>query len=83
MNMPSRYRVIIDRDACIGCGVAAEVCPDVFELGEDNGKNRAREKYEAKTTDSISIGIIPESMLNCVENAADSCPVSAIRVEPS
>ncbi|MCX7845225.1 MAG: ferredoxin, partial [Dictyoglomaceae bacterium] len=32
----------IDRDLCIGCGVCASLCPDVFEI-DDEGKARVLE----------------------------------------
>jgi ferredoxin len=28
-----RIKVIVDRDACIACGVAQAICPEVFVLG--------------------------------------------------
>jgi ferredoxin len=44
-----KLRVVVDREACIGCGVAPATCPDVFVLGDDNGKNRVREEYSVET----------------------------------
>ena len=32
--------VKVNTDECIGCGVCAQICPDVFELDEDAGKAR-------------------------------------------
>ena len=58
-------KIIIDKDACIGCGVCENLCPDVFKLGDDM-------KAEA---------LVPESDLPCVQDAVDSCPVSAIKLE--
>ena len=28
-------KAIVDRDGCIGCGMCAEICPDVFEIADD------------------------------------------------
>ncbi|MCD6487909.1 MAG: ferredoxin [Desulfurococcales archaeon] len=77
-----KYKVIVDRSACISCGTAPTVCPQVFVLGEDNGKNRVTDDYVIKNTESTSIGIVPENMYECVKRAADSCPVLAIKIEP-
>jgi ferredoxin len=56
--------VIIDEEACIGCGSCVEVCPDVFRMNED------KEKAEIVT--------VQEDSEECIEEAIDTCPVSCI-----
>lgn len=77
----ARYRVVVNRDACISCGVAPATCPEVYELGLDNGKTKVVDKYSVETNDKISIGIIPEELYECAKSGADVCPVGAIRIE--
>jgi len=57
-------KVNLNQEECIGCGVCAQICPEVFELNEDAGKARV---------------IRPEGA-ECAQEAADSCPVSCIEV---
>lgn len=78
----ARYKVIVDRDKCISCGVAPASCPEVFVLGEDNGKNQIVPRYEIEHDEHISIGIVPEELYDCVKAAAESCPTSAIKIKP-
>ncbi len=80
--MTRRYRVVVDREKCIACGVAPVLAPEVFELGSDNGKNKVREPYEVETSEKESVGIIPEELYEKAKQAADNCPVEAIRIEP-
>jgi ferredoxin len=75
------YLVSVDRDLCIQCLVAPNVCPEVFIMGEDNGKNRLLEKYSEETSDSVSRGQVPDELYDCVRKAADACPVLAIDVQ--
>lgn len=56
----------LDRDGCIGCGVCAEVCPDVFRIADDG-----LSEIIAK----------PEGNEEAVQEAADSCPVEVIHTE--
>lgn len=60
-------KVTVDKDACIGCGLCADTCPEVFELIDD--------KATVKVTE------IPESKLELVKEAVDNCPVDAISLE--
>lgn len=53
----------VDHELCIGCGVCVELCPEVFELRND-------EKSWVKGPDQCHT-------CDC-EEAAASCPVSAI-----
>lgn len=55
----------IDKEACIGCGVCEQTCPDVFELGDD-GKANLKEDADMDA--------------DCIQEAADNCPVEAINV---
>lgn len=31
-----KYMVKVDKKICIGCGLCAGICPDTFEMDEDN-----------------------------------------------
>ena len=79
MNMV--YRVSIDRQLCIACRVAPDLCPDLFVLGADNGKNRLVEAYSRETSNDVSTGVIPDERYACARKAAAVCPVQAITVD--
>jgi len=68
----AKYRVVVDRQTCIGCGVAPAVCSDVFILDENTGKNMVVEKYAVETTNEVSIGIVPEELYECVKKSRGS-----------
>jgi len=75
------YKVVVNRDDCISCGVAPSICSQVFELGEDNGKTKIVSKFDKKTTLNTSEGEVPDELYNCVKEASDSCPVQAILIK--
>ena len=60
-------RAIVDQETCIGCGLCAETCPEVFEMPDD--------KAQAKVDP-----VPPEAEAAC-RDAADQCPSSAIKIE--
>jgi len=60
-------RVVVDQDACIGCGTCEGVCPEVFRLNEEEGKSQV---------------IKPEGgPQDLIQEASDSCPMEAIHWE--
>ena len=57
----------IDESLCIGDGICADICPEVFEMGEDDLAH--------------VINAAPGLELHGqVEEAADMCPTSAISI---
>ena len=58
-------KVSIDKDSCIGCGTCAQVCPSNWMMDGDKAEPKNREPEE----------------VGCNQQAADSCPTSAITVE--
>ena len=60
-------KAIIDRDGCISCGVCPANCPEVFRMADD-GLAEVYGKVTAENLDSA-------------KEAAESCPVSVIKVE--
>lgn len=59
--------VKIDGDKCSACGNCEEICPDVFELGEDGF--------------SHVINNDTEDLQACIEAAVENCPEDAISIE--
>lgn len=58
----------IDRDGCIGCGLCADTCPEVFRMADDG----LAEAY---------VDTVPSEVEDSAVEAQDSCPVSVITVE--
>lgn len=61
-------RVSVDREKCMGCGVCESICPEVFQMGDDN--------IAKVLQDPVSDSLEPAA-----REAADSCPEEAIQVE--
>jgi len=60
-------RAIVDEETCIGCGLCAETCPEVFEMVDE----KARAKMDE----------VPDEFAETCREAAEDCPVEAILIE--
>jgi ferredoxin len=52
---------------CIACGRCVEICPEVFDMGEDMAL--------------VKVPLVPEEYESAAQEAADECPTSAIIIE--
>uniref|UniRef100_A0A7C1PBU3 Ferredoxin n=1 Tax=Thermofilum pendens TaxID=2269 RepID=A0A7C1PBU3_THEPE len=74
-----KFKVTIDRDQCISDMACVSLCPEVFEMNEEDGKSQIVVKY--RTGSDPGEGVVPGELEDCVKSAAEACPVSIIHVE--
>ena len=60
-------KAVVDQEICIGCGVCAQVAPEVYEMQGDKAVVVAED--------------IAEDKVDSAKEGADQCPVDAISVE--
>ncbi len=75
------YRVIVDINKCIACGLSWTICGEVFEPDPDTGKTTIKNEYRVKETSDYMEGVIPDNLYECVKKAMENCPVEAIIIK--
>ncbi len=60
-------KAIVDQETCTGCGLCADTCPEVFALDDAVAK--------------VIATPVPAAAVASCREAADTCPVEAIRIE--
>ena len=58
----------VDRDTCIGCELCTTICPEVFEMDDEQ-------------IATVIADPVPANVEDTAKEAEDSCPTSAITVE--
>ena len=76
---PKKYKIIYDREGCIGAAACAAVNPDDWEIVED-GKANLLKGAEEPPKSQQWVRIIDESELKRNLEAAESCPVKVIKI---
>ncbi len=61
-------KAIVDQEACIGCGMCIDICPEVFAY-DDNSKSET------------IVDEVPEASQDKSTEAKEICPVDAIKIE--
>lgn len=56
----------VDADTCIGCGLCVSICPEVFKMEDDKA--------------AVIAQVVPKDAEGTCKNAADDCPVTAIKI---
>jgi len=67
-----KYRVIVDRDRCISCGISIGRCPTHARL---------LSQLLTKDQEGMSMGFFSEDIYDRVKKLAEACPVKAIIIE--
>ena len=57
----------VDQDACIGCGLCVQICPEVFKMEGDKAVGY--------------VAVVPKESEGPCNEAVDGCPVTAITIE--
>jgi ferredoxin len=60
-------KATVDEETCIGCGLCAETCPEVFEMVDEMARTKMDE--------------VPDEFAETCREAAEDCPVEAILIE--
>ena len=60
-------KAIIDKDACTGCELCADSCPEVFEMQEDVAV--------------VKVDTVPADAVDSCRQAVEDCPSEAIKIE--
>ena len=80
--MDKKYKIIHDRDTCIGCSACASVCPKYWEMDKDGKSNIIGGKKSGNGEEEI-LGSNKKPLANDFESnmdSAESCPVNCIHI---
>ena len=62
-------KAIVNKDACIGCGMCTSTCPNVFGYNDEGGFAE------------VKVEVVSDDDKEAVKDAQDGCPTGAISTE--
>ena len=69
----AKYKIVHEKEQCIGCGACAATCPDYFEMEADKSHVKGSKKVGANEE-------LEFEDLKCAKEAGNVCPVNCIHV---
>jgi ferredoxin len=66
----TQLKIVIDKAACCGYGVCAEICPEGYKL-------------DANGVVYVESELVPEDIKDKVVEGAEACPQAALSVVPA
>ena len=60
-------KAMVDQDTCTGCSLCTDTCPEVFEMDGATAK--------------VKVDSVPDACGASCREAAENCPVEAIKIE--
>jgi len=73
-------KIVHEKNKCLGCGICAEVCPEVFSM-DSNGKAFLRgDNVNVKEDKDKGTASVVVKGLSCPSRAAALCPVQCIHI---
>ncbi len=76
--MVNKYKIVHDRDICIGCAACASVCPK-FWIMESDGKSNIIGATKTGRGEEETLGPLTADF-DSNHEAAESCPVNCIHI---
>jgi ferredoxin len=61
-------KVKVDKELCTGDSICVDLCPEVFEMNDDDQAE-------------VLVDVVPEEYEDAVREAAESCPEGCIYIE--
>lgn len=76
-----KFRVELDKTICQSFGACVELCPQFFQLSDIDTKSTIAGSEKITMNDVIVSENIELNELDCIREAAESCPFNAIHIK--
>lgn len=74
----NQMNVMIDRMACVSCGACWNTSQELFDHNPCDSFSQIVEQY--RFNGDRAVGIVPDCLLCCTEEASDLCPEHIIHI---